>query len=357
MRIRPGSIIFSEALLYRIVRHVSLIISMNLLFIWVAYSRSEDQTQLLQVAGMVLFNSFFFFSYAYITTYVLFPYILLKRRFLLFAVSFLLTGLLISWFKLLFSDYIFYNAIASELTSRMVSVDAVQVITNTKDMTFIVAIFLIAKYAKDNYNMSIKIREIRERQLETEIKLIHNQLDPHVVFNNLNNLYSISLNNPKDILPNVKKLRSLLSYYFAESKNPQVPVQQELQMIDDFVGLEKLRYGDRLDVKYQVSGSPKGRYIIPFVLFSFVENCFEHGCSIDTGKSWIRIEVDIRGNSLHFYAENSKPDVLYLLGKDHTGSSMDSIRRRLELLYPGRHYLAVKDEKASFNVALKLKIA
>ncbi len=330
---------------------------MNLLFIWVAYSRSEGQSDFIHIAGMVVFNSFFFFSYAYITTYVLFPFLLLKRRFILFGIAFLLIGLLISGFKMFFSDYIFYDAIAAELSSRVKNIDIVQMVTNTKDMTFIVAIFLIAKYAKDNYNMSKKIREIREKKLETEIKLIHNQLDPHVVFNNLNNLYSISLNNPQDVLPNVRRLRSLLSYYFSESKNPQVPVQQELQMIDDFVGLEKLRYGDRLDINYKISGSADGRYITPFVLFAFVENCFEHGCSVETGKSWINIEVDIRRNSLHFYAENSKPDILYLLGKNQPDNTLDNMKRRLECLYPGRHYLAVKDEKTSFNVALKLKIA
>lgn len=330
---------------------------MNLLFIWVAFSRGEGQSDFLQVSGMVIFNSFFFFSYAYLTTYVLFPLLLMKRRFLLFGFAFLITGFLISGFKLLFSDYIFYNAFASELSSHVKNIDIVHVVTNTKDMTFIVAIFLIAKYAKDNYNISNKIREIREKKLETEMRLIHNQLDPHVVFNNLNNLYSISLNNPQDVLQYVRKLRSLLSYYFSVSKNPQVPVQNELQMIDDFVGLEKLRYGDRLDISYKISGSPEGRYIIPFVLFAFVENCFEHGCSIDTGKSWISIEVDIRKDSLHFYAENSKPDMLYLFGKDQADSSLDNIKRRLECLYPDRHYLVVKDQKTSFNVALKLKIA
>lgn len=357
MRIKPGTIVFSDSLIFRIIRHVALIVTMNLLFIWVAMSRSEDQGDFVHIAGMVLFNSFFFFSYAYITTYVLFPLLLMKRRFFWFGFAFLLTGLLISGIKLLFSDYIFYDAIAAELSNRMKNIDIVQVLTNTKDMTFIVAIFLIAKFAKDNFNMSKKIRELREKQLETEMKLIHNQLDPHVVFNNLNNLYSISLNKPQDVLPNVRRLRSLLSYYFSESKNPQVPVQQELQMIDDFIGLEKLRYGDRLDINYKISGSSNGRYIIPFVLFAFVENCFEHGCSIDTGKSWINIEIDIRENSLHFYAENSKPDILYLFGKDQPDSSLDDMRRRLEVLYPGRHYLAVKDEKTSFNVALKLKIA
>ena len=110
-------------------------------------------------------------------------------------------------------------------------------------------------------------------------------------------------------------------------------------------------------LKYNISGSSDGRYIVPFVLFSFVENCFEHGCSIETGKSWIKIDVDIRRNSLHFYVENSKPNVLLLHGTGEPESSLDNMRRKLELLYPGRHYLIIKDEKLTYSVALKLKIA
>jgi hypothetical protein len=357
MRIRPDSFVFSEKLVFRLVRHLGLIISLNLIFIWIATTRDDGDAAFIKVAALVLFNSFFFFSYAYITAYVLFPVFLLKRKILWFGLSFLLTGLTISSLKFLFSDYLFYDAIADDFSYRLMNIDAVQVITNTKDMTFIVAIFLIAKFAKDNYNMGNKLRELQEKRLESEIKLIHNQLDPHVIFNNLNNLYSISLNNSDQLLPNIQKLRSLLNYYFAESKNPQVALQKELDMIDDFMGLEKLRYGDRLDLKYNITGPSEGRYIVPFVLFSFVENCFEHGCSIETGQSWIKIDVDIRRNSIHFYVENSKPNVLVLREKGEPESSMDNMRKKLELLYPGRHYLVIKDENLTYSVALKLKIA
>lgn len=357
MRLKPGSFIFSEKFVFRFIRHLALIVLLNLIFIWVASSRSTGEETLIRVAALVLFNSFFFFSYAYLTAYLLFPIFLLKRRFLVFGLSFLLTGLAISSLKFLFSDYLFYDAIASDLSYRIKNIDAVQVITNTKDMTFIVAIFLIAKFAKDNYNLSNKLRELKEKRLESEIKIIHNQLDPHVVFNNLNNLYSLSLNNSDQVLPNIQKLKSLLNYYFTESKNSMVLLQKELKMIEDFIGLEKLRYGDRLDLKYSISGFTEGRYIAPFVLFSFVENCFEHGCSIETGKSWIKIEVDIRRNSLHFYAENSKPNVLLLHEKDENESSLENMRMKLDLLYPNRHYLVIKDDSKSYSVALKLKIA
>lgn len=357
MRIRPDLFVFSEKFVFRLIRHVSLIVSLNFIFIWVAFSRSGGEDEILQVAKLVLFNSFFFFSYAYLTAYILFPVFLIKRRFVLFGLSFLLTGLLISFVKFLFSDYLFYNAIASDLSYTIKNIDAVQVLTNTKDMTFIVAVFLIAKFAKDNYNIANKLRELKEKRLESEIKLIHNQLDPHVVFNNLNNLYSISLNNSDLVLPNIQKLRSLLNYYFNESRKPEVLLQKELDMIEDFIGLEKLRYGDRLDMNYNITGATEGRYIVPFVLFSFVENCFEHGCSIEAGKSWINIDVDIRRNSLHFYAENSKPNVLLLHGVDEKESSLDNMRRKLDLLYPGKHYLNIKDEKHAYSVALKLKIA
>ena len=259
--------------------------------------------------------------------------------------------------KFFFSDYLFYNAIADELSHRIKKVDLIQVVINTKDMTFIVAIFLIAKYTKDNYNTQNKLRELKEGKLETEINLIHNQLDPHIVFNNLNNLYSISLNNPKEVLPNIRKLKALLTYYFSVGKSPMVNLNDELEMIDNYIGLEKLRYGDRLNINYQVTGESDGYYIIPFVLFSIIENCFEHGCSIEAGNSWINIEVDIEKNSLIFHAANSKPNILFLQGKDHPVGSQNKLTKRLELLYPGRHQLRIKDEKRAYSVSVKLKIS
>lgn len=355
MRIKPGTLIYSDKLFIRISRHLLLFLFMNLLFIWVAYKRSSDGNDILEVSGMVIFNSLFFFSYAYITTYILFPLILLKHKYVLFGLFFLLTGICISYVKFFFSDYLFYDAIAAELSHRIKNVDLAHVVVNTKDMTFIVAIFLIAKYAKDNYKMQNQLRDLREWKLESEIKLIHNQLNPHVVFNNLNNLYSISLNNPQQVLPNIRKLKALLTYYFSVGKSPLVKLNDELEMIDNFIGLEKLRYGDRLKMNYQVAGESDEHFIIPFVLFSIVENCFEHGCSVEAGNSWINIKVDIRKKSLIFHVANSKPNTVSPKGKDHPEGSENKISKRLELLYPGRHQFIIEDEPGTYSVTLKLK--
>ncbi|MFC2080137.1 sensor histidine kinase [Bacteroidota bacterium] len=351
----PGLLFYSDKLVYRIGRHLFLFISMILLFSWIMYSRDESDDVFWKVAKGVFVNALFFFAYAYITAYLLIPNILSRKRYLLLAIVFLATGFLISYLKFIFSDYLFYSAIAADPSSRFLEVDIAHILVNTKDMTFIVAIFLIAKFSKDNYYMRKRLNELQEHHIRSEIKLLKNQLDPHVVFNNLNNIYSLSLNNSSKVADSLARFNSVLRYYFIDGKNQLVPLEIELKKIEDFISLEKLRYGERLTVEYTVEGSCKGHSIIPFVLFSFVENCFEHGCSIDFGDAWIRIIVKIEKDAITFHASNSKPKNVMDSEKERKKHVGRSTRKKLDLLYPGKYLVRVDDRNDMYYLDLKLR--
>ena len=345
------SFINSDNLLPRLARHAFLILSMISIFSWVVFMREGETRGIGNIIASVTANSVFFFGYAYLTAYLLVPKLLLRRRILYFILAFLSSGILISILKFTVSDYIFYSAISADLNSRSFPLNLSEIVVNTKDMTFIVAIFLIAKYARDNYKINRRLGEVRDHQIRSEIKLLRNQLNPHVVFNNLNNIYSLALNNSPTLAQNITNLRSVLSYYFRDGKEDTVPIHTELEVIRNYISLEKLRYGDRLKVDFKTEGEMLGN-IVPFVLFSFIENCFEHGCSIDSGIAWIKVHVISNKNSLVFHASNSRPLNL-LVENSNKGSDL---RSRLELLYPGRHILRIDDRKDMYCVDLKLKL-
>jgi len=352
----PGLLFYSDRIIFRLGRHLFLFISMILIFSWVVYMRDGSENGFLLAAKGVLINALFFFGYAYITAYLLVPYLLSQKRYLLFVLVFLIVGLLISALKFIFSDYLFYTAIAAEFSERMRILDISYILVNTKDMTFIVAIFLIAKFSKDNYHLRMRLRELQDHQIRSEIKLLKNQLDPHVVFNNLNNIYSLALNNSDQVAENMTRFKSVLHYYFVEGKGQTVALTEELRTIEDFICLEKLRYGDRLTVDFEASGIQENKSIIPFVLFSFVENCFEHGCSIDHGKAWIRIIVKIEKEAIVFHASNSKPDNVLESKSNSVRKSGNTTKNKLELLYPGRYLLRIDDRPDMYCLDLKLKI-
>ncbi|MCK5068485.1 MAG: histidine kinase [Bacteroidales bacterium] len=287
-------LLVDQKLIFRIIRHALLFFAMVLLFSWVAHSRSDTEGGFLDDFLMVFNNAIVFFGYAYLTVYFLIPHILVKKKVFLFLFLFFLSGLALSGLKFLFSDYLFYLAISPENASRGPSLTLSTMLVNTKDMTFIVAIFAIVKYARDHYILESNIRELQQKGLEAEIKLLEHHMDPHVIFNNFNSLYSISLNRPEYLKTTVKKLRSVLHYLFRESKLEKVSLSREIEMIENYIGLEKLRYGERLKISYDNEGSSQGLEIAPLILYPFVENCFVHGAGEDPDQSWIRINLSVR---------------------------------------------------------------
>ncbi len=350
------SVIFSDRTVFRIGRHLFLFVGMNLLFTWVLMMRGDNAGSLGDAMQNVFINSIFFFGYAYVTAYLLVPRFLTKGRYLLFALLFFLVGITISWLKFIFSDYVFFTAIGGDFAMRIKSPDLSQIVVNTKDMTFIVALFLIVKFARDSYRVRTRLAHLQDDQIRSEIRLLRNQLDPHVVFNNLNNLYTLGVNHSPEVFVNLGRLRSVLAYYFVDGSKSKVKFSRELQAIGDFLDLEKLRYGERLAITYKVHGDPGNREIAPLVLFPFVEKCIKHGSSQESGESWIKIAVIFGPGSVDFSAANSVPEKTAMTHPADPVKISASPVKKLELFYAGKYTLKTKSESDRYCVDLKLII-
>lgn len=340
----------------RIFRHVLLFVSTVLIFSWLLYFKSSNGNNFFQNSLVVLINAFFFFGYAYLSVYIFIPKLLVRKKLGLFIAVFLISGLALSALKYLVSDLAFYHVISPENGLTDGSVRLSDLLMNTKDMTFIVALFAIVKYARDHYLLEFNIRELQQKGLEAEIKLLEHQMDPHVIFNNFNSLYSISLNRPALLGETVKRLQSVLHYLFRESKYGVVELSRELEMIENYIGLEKLRFGERLEVKYEIEGQPQGLKIAPLILYPFVENCFVHGAGEDPDTSWINVRMSISGNKLQFCASNSVSG----RGRNSSGngkSGNDNSVRRLEIQYPNNHRLTILDRENKHVVELNISLA
>jgi len=348
-------LLLSQKLIIRVFRHLVLFLTMVLLFSWVAFSRAEADRDFWRYFIMVFTNAIFFFGYAYVTVYLLIPYMLLKKRVLTFIVAFITTGLVLSFMKFLTSDYIFYQAIAPESAHQGNIFSLQALLVNTKDMTFIVAVFALMKFARDHYRLELHNRELQRKELEAELKLIEHQMDPHVIFNNFNNLYSISIYRPEILKPTVKKLKAILHYLFNESKSDKVLLEKEVEMIKNYIGLEALRFGDRLNIHFEQEGQMSGLKIAPLVLYSFVESCFVHGAGENPTKSWIRISLKVQDSRLRFFAAHSLSGSRdYLLGGDVYNN--DNSIRRLELEYPNCHRLTIREREKENEVELHISL-
>ncbi len=347
---------FENSFKYRVARHLIFFLATVFVFTVILYVQN-DSYSLFHSFSTTLINAIFFFAYAYITIFLLIPEFLLKENPWWFVLLFLLVGVGLSSLKLVVSNNIFYAFISPENIQREGIMNLRFIVVNTKDMTFIVALFCIGKYVKD-YLYTKNLHEKLEKQNKEALgKLLQSQFDPHFLFNTINNLYALSLLNPLKTLDVIQRIKIALTYIIDESQKELVEVEDEITLVENYIQLEKLRYGSRLKIEFQQKGKMKHFKVPPLVLFFLVENSFKHGSSLDAGSPWIKICVTTEPGEVLFSVENSKPRIYIEKQKDVLkGQGYQNFRKRLDLMYSQTGYkLEIKNEDSSFKVNLRLK--
>jgi LytS/YehU family sensor histidine kinase len=203
-------------------------------------------------------------------------------------------------------------------------------------------------------------KELQKLNIESELRFLKSQINPHFLFNNLNNLYALTLKNSELAPDAVLKLSNILRFGLYESQKQKVPIEDDIQFVRDYIELEKLRLGERTDIKLDVEGSTFGKMIEPFLFINFIENAFKHGANPSLGKSYIHINylIDSQNHQLIFNISNNKPGALNNLDKDKVGGiGLKNVQTRLNILYPGKHELNIVDNKENYSVTLILQTA
>jgi two-component system LytT family sensor kinase len=195
---------------------------------------------------------------------------------------------------------------------------------------------------------------LREK-VETELKLLKSQIHPHFLFNTLNNIYALALQKSDRAPDAIVKLSSLLDYLIYHGENELVPLKNEIELLEHYLDLEKLRYGDRLKASFIKTGDMGHITIAPVLLLPLVENAFKHGVSRSRNRVWIKIQLVISNGDINFRIENSKPPIHPAEGAQG-GVGLENLKRRLEILYQGRHSLKILDKEDMYAVCLQLNL-
>lgn len=222
---------------------------------------------------------------------------------------------------------------------------------------FAVLIFTTVKLVKQWYfNQQINQRLAQEK-LQAELNFLRAQIHPHFLFNTLNNLYALTLKKADQAPEVVLRLSELLNYMLYECNNPQALLSKELQLIDNYIELEKLRYGDRLSIEKKINGNPLSIQVAPMLILPFIENAFKHGVSECSANIWIKLEINIFEKHLQIIVHNSKETETSKDEKGYKeGIGLKNVRRRLELTYPDQYNLEISDQIASFFVCLDIEL-
>lgn len=187
-----------------------------------------------------------------------------------------------------------------------------------------------------------------------ELKSLKDQINPHFLFNTLNNLYGLTNQDPQKAGEVVMRLAQLMQYMLYEGNMAQVPLQKEIEYVENYLALERIRYGDRLHLSVQINGNTEPLVIAPLLLLPFVENAFKHGVSQQLADAWVQIQLTVNAKELVFKVENSKPESTNDAGA--TGIGLPNISKRLALIYPGRHQLRQLNGAGTYLVTLKLEL-
>ena len=205
-------------------------------------------------------------------------------------------------------------------------------------------------YIKEQRNMQL-LRENTEAQLQ----LLKAQVHPHFLFNTLNNIYSYTQNTSPVASKLTLGLSDMLRYMIYECKDPLVPLSKEIKMLKDYITLEKIRYGNALDVNIEVPDNTDDLYIAPLLLLPFVENSFKHGASQMLDQPWLSLTITLSESSMYMKLINGKAEN-YEAPAGASGIGIENVKRRLELLYPDKHSLNIVNHEEVFIVNLKLQL-
>ncbi len=227
---------------------------------------------------------------------------------------------------------------------------------NSIRLTIIYGIYaLFIKIAIGWYEtQKLKSALLVEKQ-SSELALLRSQINPHFLFNTLNNIYSLVYKKSEDAPEAVMKMSAIMRYMLYDATSDKVLLEKEIEYLKSFIELEKLRLKHKDFVELNVSGDVEGRTIAPMLLIPFVENAFKHG-SKTIPNPGIRISLSISPQEIRFEVINYIRKSA-LVTKDQVGGiGYQNIRRRLNLLYPGKHQLDISSDETFYNVKLILSI-
>ena len=222
-------------------------------------------------------------------------------------------------------------------------------------ITLFIAIFVgMLKFAEDWLALEAKRKELENEKLTAELTFLKAQINPHFLFNTLNNLYYLAFTNSPNTTEVIAKLSQMMRYMIYDSNHEKVQLTKEIEYIENYISLEKLRLNNEIPINFEVEGNVNQAKIVPLILITFLENAFKHGVSNNSTDAYIKLKVAVKNNELIYTVENSK-----LTAKNHekSGIGLQNVNRRLALSYAHKHQLEVCDEENDYKIRLSLDIS
>ncbi|MBN3035584.1 MAG: histidine kinase [Bacteroidales bacterium] len=284
----------------------------------------------------------------------LFDYFIIRKRYLLYI---LFTTLLVLFFGYIIGELQHY--LEPEGSSETYGA-----------LLFMMILYTGARYFRIGTQQRIRLKEEEEKRMKAEMELkemeikqvnaelnfLRSQINPHFLFNSLNSIYALILNHSELASDAVMKLSDLMRYLLDSSKKRKVLVSHEIDFLRNYIDLEKIRLGRKVIVHSCFTGDMSGKTISPLLLIPFIENCFKHGISVISSDNDIEVSVEVMEHSLKLRTSNRIAPARAGGLPSRPGTGIANVKKRLELLYPGKHGLDIQTANGMFVVNLSITI-
>ncbi|MDF1698056.1 MAG: histidine kinase [Saprospiraceae bacterium] len=293
---------------------------------------------------------------SYFAAYVLAPF-LTKKKFVKFLIAFVVG----TYIFCVLARFAVVYGLETVLKSSQPKDSIVDILTNQGAIfgQYILQIyvtplfFIILKYSKDAFVTKRKFELIQAEKMVTELNFLKSQVHPHFLFNTLNNIYVLILKQDIRTTETVRKLADMMEYMVASSDQSLVAIEKEIELIQNYIDLEKLRYGDRLELTFNYDPKVLGCKIAPLMLLSFVENAFKHGVSGDIDDPKVTIALKSKDSHIKFYIYNTKNVIQQSDEKSYKkGIGVSNVKRQLDLIYGKTYHLEINEMEDSYEVNL-----
>ncbi len=287
---------------------------------------------------------------AYLNLHIFLPKYLIKKRYGDYAASILLSVMAYLVIQSLYDWYLYGYIVGPLYRSNMYE----SLYYNFFSTLWYLGLMLSLKLSIDWYSQQLLIQRITVEKLNAEVDFLRAQVNPHFLFNILNNLYALTLKKSEQAPDVVLKLSSMMEYMLYDSNDDKVLLDKELEYLQNYVALERLRFGNEAVITFNIGNVPSGLTIAPLLLLPLVENAFKHGLSRQTADSELNIDIAFNDGVLTVKVENTRP--LAPAEPLKGGIGLSNLRKRLALLYRGKHDLQLKDVPGRFSALLIIEL-
>ncbi len=290
-------------------------------------------------------------AFTYFIVSYLFPTYFLTKKYKRLLLVFIPATILVGVIYRLIQGYIVFPYFYPDMIYTPLNVG--RFIWALFDVFFPAAIALSIVLFKSKLESMLHEQELQKEKLNAELSFLKAQTNPHFLFNTLNNIYGLALVNSPQVPNAILKLSELFRFILRNGTVSQIKLEDEIKIITDYIELEKLRYGNRLNITFEIDIDNPKEMIAPLLLLPFVENGFKHGASESRFNSFINIKLKLVNQHLFFTMANSKEP-----GKEtnESGIGIQNVQRQLNLIYGTNHQLTIQNSNTEFSVSLTINL-